>query len=107
MNLITQIYQELNDNGLVKDKQEFSTTWAKRNQNWLAYTEHKKREGCLEVIINIYINTKQQQLKYQQRRTKIGWLADDMLAVLKRIQRMIMEHMLDRYGITNIETTAA
>ena len=107
MNTITKIYQDLNSNGLVKDKQEFSIYWAKRNQNWLTYTEHKNREGCLEVIINIYNATKEQQRKYEQRKRKIGWLAEDMLVVLKRIQRMIMEHMLDRYGIQSIETTAA
>jgi DNA-binding transcriptional regulator YhcF (GntR family) len=107
MNIITETYQELKSNDMVVDKRDFSINWAKRNHNWLTYTEHKKRDACLEVIINIYTTTQEQISKYQNKRRKIGWLADDMIQVLKRINDRIMKYILQKYGIKYIETTAA
>lgn len=107
MKIITEVYKTLTLNGLVKDKADFSLKWARRNSNWLSYTEHKKREAGLEAMLNIRMALDNHIRYFEGRKSKMGWLADEKIKALRDIRERIDSYILDRYRITQIEMKAA
>lgn len=107
MNTINSIYQELNTQGLVDSKETFSIKWAGRNKNWLTYTQHKRRDGCLEVLLNIQRQALIHQQHYESVKRRMGWLAEDSLLSINKVIKQINIQLEQRYGITRIETKAA
>lgn len=99
MTVLQQTLQIISDANLVIDDKEFSTTWAKRNSNWVAYTTHKQRDYSTDAAFNVLRETRKRMHHLKQVRRRLGNIVEDTLRALTRVEALLLDYLKNKHSI--------
>ena len=99
MTALQQTLQIIKDVNLVVDDKEFSTAWAKRNSNWVAYTTHKRRDYSTDAAFNVLRETRKRINHLKHVRQRLGSIVEDTLRALTRVEALLLDYLRNKHSI--------
>lgn len=94
MTLLENIYHNLHNNGLVNNRENFSTHYLGKSKNWYAVQTHERRDFSASAAIECLRNI---------RSAKLGdALSGEQRLALLTAERLVSQHLSQRHAVAEI-----